>query len=181
MGSLDELDDVYISLEMSIKMWHAVKTHSVKKDQIDNDVPLVIRDRNNNLPIRANLLETENDFILWSQNSILLSFGSAAITLWEAVKMRNVFNESKLGNKQALNTEQEQLVGLSYMLRCCFAHGLTRPAWRINHQRYKIKLSKWCKVIDLSALDGKNFTYEHIGGYETLWFLRNYMRKENLI
>jgi hypothetical protein len=111
----------------------------------------------------------------------MLSFGNASITLWEAIKKRGIYDESKLVKLPALTTEEEKLSGLAYMLRCCFAHGLTRPTWEIRHQRYKIHINKWHKSIDLSMLSGNAFTYEQIGGYETLWFIRDYMREEGLI
>jgi hypothetical protein len=183
MTAMNEIDDVFINLEMSIKLWHSIEAGIIKKEQIDNDVPLIIADdkMKNNLVIPANILHTDNDFVLWSQNGIMLSFGSAAITLWEAVKFKGIFDENILGQKLNLTSENEKISGLSYMIRCCFAHGMTRPTWTIRNQRYKFCINKWNKIIDTTQLDGKPFSYYQIGGYETLWFIKDYLKINNII
>ena len=181
MACLEELDDVFISLEMAIKFNTAVESGVILKEFVDNDIPLTVKDNQNNLFINANTLHTNDDFILWSQNLIMLAFGNASVTLWEAIRMKGVYNASKLGKLNKLVSEDEKLVGIAYMLRCCFAHGMTRPIWKIKHQRYKAKMEKWGKVIDLAALDEISFMYDHIGGYETIWFMKNEFQQKGIV
>ena len=181
MTCLEELDDVFISLEMAIKFNTAVESGVILKESVDNDIPLIVKDNQNNLVINANILHTNNDFILWSQNLIMQAFGNTSITLWEAIRLKGVYNASKLGQLDKLESEDDKLVGITYMLRCCFAHGMTRPAWDMKHQRYKVKVKKWGKQIDLTMLNGAPFTYEHIGGYETLWLMKNEFQQKGIV
>ncbi len=180
MVCLEELDDVFISLEMAIKFNTAVESGEILKESIDNDIPLIVKDNQNNLVINANILHTNNDFGLWSQNLIMQAFGSAAITVWEAVCHKGVYNASKLGKLDKLVSDDERLVGVAYMLRCCFAHGMTRPVWDIR-KRYKFTFKKWGKQIDLSVLNGKPFKYEHLAGYETLWLMKDEFQQKGIV
>jgi hypothetical protein len=181
MPDLNELDDVFISLELMIKLNTAAEQGAIIKEVIDDDIPLVVRDQNNNLFIKANLLNSNDDFIIWTQNNIMTAFGIAAVTLWEAVKTKGVYNENKLRQLKCISTDLEMAVSIAYMIRCCFAHGMTRPIWRITNNKYKIIFRKWNKIIDLNTLTGVAFNYDQIGGYETLWFLKSFLKKECIL
>ena len=60
------------------------------------------------------------------------------------------------------------LASLTYMIRCCFAHGPAAPVWRIARNKYRTRYRVGNKVIDLSDMDdGTPFEYASIGEHET--------------
>ncbi len=126
-----------------------------------------------------NEFETYQDLQVAAENNISISFGAAAITLWEAIREHSGTSSRKLNPR---NSRKENLAALSYMIRCCFAHGTARPVWSIYDTKYKIVYNVGNKSIDLSKIaDNQPFDYSSIGGYETLWSLKAEARVNGLL
>jgi hypothetical protein len=127
----------------------------------------------------CNEFHSFSDLICVVENMVGVSFGVAAITLWEAVRETTGFHQRDSAPKKPHKTEESEelkknrLAGLCYMIRCCFAHGTALPVWRIENEKYKTIYQIGNKEIDLRKIDKEPFDYSHIGGMETLRFLRD--------
>ena len=165
----EHIETAFLQLSFAIKLWHFLDAHPIDKDRFDID--LTIEDSNNRVCLTGGEFHTYQDLQLASENNISIAFGAAAITLWEAIsehtglKSRNLIPE---GNRK------QNLASLSYMIRCCFAHGTAMPVWSIRDQKYKVAYRVGNKIVDLLRVtNGQAFDYTSIGGYETLWFLKD--------
>lgn len=164
----DHITTAFFQLSFAIKLWHFLDVHPI--DLKSFDVSLTIQDTGNCVCLPEAEFNTYQDLQLAAENNISIAFGTAAITLWEAIReYRNLSAKDLKPDKNM----KDNLAALSYMLRCCFAHGTAAPVWSIKDKKYKLKYSVGNKTIDLSAIsDGTPFDYDTIGGYETLWLLR---------
>ncbi|MGH9425078.1 MAG: hypothetical protein ACRD2L_02050, partial [Terriglobia bacterium] len=158
-----------------IKLWNYLGSHPFDKDAFD--IPLTIEDQSNWVCLPHNEFSTFEQIRVAAENNISICFGAAAITLWEAISEKNSYANATINPS---NTTEEMLAGLSYMIRCCFAHGTVVPKWKIS-DKYKIIYKVSNKTVDLRAVDGKPFDYEAIGGYETLWLLKAEARANGLL
>lgn len=164
------IDTAFLQLSFAIKLWHFLDDDEclISKDAFD--IALTIEDLENRVCLPHNEFSTYQDIRLAASNNISICFGAVAITLWEAIRERTGFTNKKLN---PLNSYEEQLAALSYMIRCCFAHGTASPIWVIRDKKYKMTYQVGNKTVDLSSIrDGQPFDYASIGGYETLWLLR---------
>jgi len=173
----DHIDTAFLQLSFAIKLRHFLEEHPIEKD--DSDIALTIEDPGNRVCLARNEFKTYQDLQLAAENNISISFGAAAITLWEAIREHSGMSSGKLNPR---NSRNENLAALSYMIRCCFAHGTARPVWSIYDTKYKIVYQVGNKSIDLSQIaDNQPFDYASIGGYETLWFLKAETRANGLL
>ena len=174
---LQHIDTAFHQLSFSIKMWHYVDNGKIDKDAFDID--LVIKDARNCLCLNANEFHSYDDLIAASENNVSICFGVAAITLWEAIKEKTGYEPKNLNPSF---DRKHNIASLSYMIRCCFAHGTAQPVWSIYNNKYKTKYNVGNKVIDLSPIsNGHPFDYSSIEGYETLWFLRDEARTHQML
>jgi hypothetical protein len=173
----DHIETAFLQLSFAIKLWNYLARNPIEKHKFDID--LIIQDRDNCVCLSGGEFHTYNDLILASENNISIAFGAAAITLWEAIREHGAISTKQLNPK---NSRNHSLAALSYMLRCCFAHGTAAPVWSIRDTKYKIMYSVGNKTIDLSTItDGQAFDYPSIGGYETLWLLRDEAKNIGLL
>jgi len=110
----------------------------------------------------------------------MLAFGAAAITLCESVERNGIITASILNNKKVVTSDTEKIAALTYMLRCCFAHGLTAPKWSMS-VKYQISYKVGKKNIDLSGKNRSPFSFDHILGHETLILMRSGLARLGLI
>lgn len=165
----EHIATAFLQLSFAIKLWIFLEDYPIDKEKFDTTT--LIQSPENCVELPRGEFHTYQDLQLASENNISIAFGAAAITLWEAIREHNSFVPKKI-NPQA-NTK-ENLVALSYMLRCCFAHGSAIPVWSILNEKYKTKYRVGNKTIDLSVINnGDPFNYGSIGGYKTLWLLRD--------
>jgi len=173
----DHIDTAFLQLSFVIKLWHFLDEHPIDKETFDVD--LTIEDPGCRICLPNNEFRTYQDLQLAAENNISICFGAVATTLWEAIHEHSGLVSGKLNPN---NSRKESLAALSYMLRCCFAHGTARPAWSIQDSKYKTTYQVGNKTIDLSQVaDQQAFDYFSIGGYETLWYLKEESRAEGLI
>jgi len=166
---LEHIETAFHQLSFAIKLWNYTDLGNIKKDEFD--INLTIQDNNNCVVLHENEFDTYNDLIIASENNISICFGAASLTLWEAIHEKMNCKPKQLNPE---TDEEQNLASLSYMIRCCFAHGTAAPIWSIYDNKYRTKYKVGRKVIDLSAVsNGQAFDYSCIGGYETLWLLKN--------
>jgi len=176
-SNYDRIDTAFLQLSFAIKLWHFLEEHPISRNEFDID--LTITDPGNCVSLPANEFETYQDVQLAAENNISICFGTASISLWEAIRERKNILPSKLN---PCNNPIDELAALSYMIRCCFAHGPATPVWSIKNNKYKIKYRVGNKYIDLSSVkDNQPFDYSSIGGYETLWLLKDEAQAKGLL
>lgn len=161
------LETAFLQLSFAIKLWHYFDTNKFDKEAFD--IPLVVEDNIGRVCLSHNEFATFDDLLLATENNISICFGATAITLWEALKERNNYILPEIDPS---NSSEHMLASLSYMLRCCFAHGTAVPRWKITRKKYRVIYSIGNKRIDLRSVDGLPFDYSAIDGFETLWLLR---------
>jgi hypothetical protein len=160
------LETAFLQLSFAFKLWHYFDTNRFDKESFD--IPLTVQDEASLICFPHNEFASYDDLLLATEINISICFGAAAITLWEALRERNGYITSRMDPGRSTD---EMLASLSYILRCCFAHGTSVPRWRIN-ERYRVIYKVGNKRIDLRNVDGLPFEYSAIGGCETLWLLR---------
>ena len=173
----DHIDTAFLQLSFAIKLGRYLDEHPI--DKKDFDIDLTIEDRGNRVCLPGNEFKTYQDLQLAAENNISICFGALAITLWEAIREHSGLSSGKL-NPQ--NSPKENLAALSYMIRCCFAHGTASPVWSIHDSKYKTVYRVGNKTIDLSRIPDKQpFDYSSVGGYETLWLIKEEARANGLL
>jgi len=177
MSHHEHIETAFIQLSFTIKLWHFLDAHPIDKDLFDID--LTIQDPGSRVCLRGGEFHTYCDMQLAAENGVSIAFGAAAITLWEAIREYSGLTSSDL-DPQA--SRKHNLAALSYMVRCCFAHGTAVPVWSIHQRKYRTRYRVGRKIIDLTAMgNGQPFTYLSIGGYETLWLLRDSAHQNGLL
>ena len=175
--SLDLVDTAFLQLSFAIKLWHFLDDHPIDKDAFD--IALIVEDEGSRVCLPHNEFESYDAIKVASEHNISVCFGVAANTLWEAMRVNSNL-ESRQLNPDA--DKASNIASLTYMVRCCFAHGPAAPVWQIQNEKYKTQYRIGNKVIDLRGIDnGTPFDYALIGGYETLWFLKAEALAEGLI
>lgn len=173
----DHIDTAFLQLSFAIKLWHFLDEHPIEKENFD--IALTIEDPGNRVCLAHNEFKTYQDLQLAAENNISICFGAAAITLWEAIREHSGWSSGRLNPN---NSRSENLAALSYMIRCCFAHGTACPVWSIKGSKYKTVYCVGNKTIDLSNIaDKQPFEFPSIGGYETLWHLKAEARDNGLL
>lgn len=171
------LKTAFLQLSFAIKLWHYASNGLLDKDKFDIDIS--IKEESNVIVLTNSEFETYDDIVLSCENMISINFGIASTVLWECVHEKGIYTPAKLPNP--LITKEEKLAGFSYMLRCCFAHGPAVPRWKIDKPKYLTQYAVGNRAIDLSCLNDKDFNYKDIGGYDTLWLLKNDMESLGMI
>jgi len=168
------LDTALLQLDFALKLWHFVNDEKLPHDEFDID--LTIDDRGTPYCMSGHEFHTYNDLVIATENAIWITFSAVVITLWEAIREKHDFSK---GNP--LQTDDERLAALIYMVRCCFAHGTALPRWKIDKEKYKIIYKVGNKNIDLRDVDGKPFDISTIGGLETMRILRDTARERKML
>ena len=172
----DLLDTAYLQFSFSVKLFDYLDRKApFDKDQFD--VSLINLEKGNILNLPHNQFNKYADIVDAAANAISISFGAAANTLYEAIKEKR---KDSLYNKR-LETEADKIECIVYMIRCCFAQGLATPTWKINQAFHEVKYNLNNKEIDLSALDGKIFEAQDIGGYESLFILKDKAKRLGML
>jgi hypothetical protein len=107
------------------------------------------------------------DLLIALENNLTIAFGAAAITLNRARE------ESGVGLPDPILSEAEQCVALIYQIRNAFAHDIAEPVWQIN-PRYCRHYDFGGQHFDLSDRDGTPFRYEHLGGPDSFYRIRDF-------
>lgn len=112
-------------------------------------------------------LEQPEDLIVALENNLTIAFGAAAITL------NRVREEIGLTLPDPIDSEHEQCIALIYQIRNAFAHDIAEPKWEIR-ERYRRSYEFGGMKFDLSDLHGETFQYEHIGGPDKFYLIKDY-------
>ena len=171
------LDIAFGQLSFAIKLWNYLDENPIEKEKFD--IKLTIDNPKCKVCLPGGEFGTYSDIKIASENSISIAFGAAAITLWEAIQEYSLIKPNTLDPKRSY---KENLASLSYMIRCCFAHGSAVKKWAMNNKKYKELYHVGSRTIDLSNIrKGQVFEYQSIAGCGTLWLLKDEAFKVGLI
>jgi hypothetical protein len=95
----------------------------------------------------------------------------ATISTYALAQLQSLFGR-RLENIDPSRNDKENLVSLSYMIRCCFAHGTAVPTREMS-PKFRTTYKIGSKTIDLSNVARTPFDFSAIGGHETLWLMRD--------
>lgn len=115
-------------------------------------------------------LEHPEDLRIALENNLTIAFGAAAITL------NRVREEIGLKLPDPIESENDHCVALIYQIRNAFAHDIAEPKWEIR-ERYRRAYEFGGMQFDLSALHGEVFRYEHIGGPDKFYAVKDYFSR----
>jgi hypothetical protein len=177
MKNADHIETAFLHLAFALKLWHFFSSTPPDKEVFD--IALTVDTPGSRVCLPHGQFERIDDLIIATENNINICFGAVAITLWEALNETDKYKPGKLPTP--LNTQEEKIAALVYMIRCCFAHGMAIPKWEIRDRKYRIVYKIGNKTVDLTLLDGQVFSYDSIGGYETLWFLRYELENKGML
>lgn len=172
----DGLETAFLQLSFALKLWHYISEYTLPWD--DFDIDLRIEQGDSIVCLLGDEFNDRDQIVLAAENNISICFGAASLTLWEAIREHKGFSPAKL---DPTNSDEERLATLSYMIRCCFAHGTVLPKWNIRKAKYRTTYQVGNRTIDLRSLNGKPFEYSSIGGFETIWLIRAAAKARNML
>jgi hypothetical protein len=111
--------------------------------------------------------ETAADLEIALKNNLTIAFGAAAITLNRARE------EIGVDVPDPIVSEADQCVALIYQIRNAFAHDIAEPRWQVYH-RYRRSYNFGGMHFDLSDRDGQPFEYEHLGGPDRFYAIKDF-------
>lgn len=115
-------------------------------------------------------LEQPEDLRIALENNLTIAFGAAAITL------NRVREEIDLKLPDPIESENDHCVALIYQIRNAFAHDIAEPKWEIR-ERYRRVYEFGGMQFDLRCLHGEVFRYEHIGGPDKFYAIKDYFSR----
>ena len=167
--AIEYLDTAFLQFEFALKLWHYIQSYPIDSNKFDID--LTVTGFGSHIVTNSGNFQSQAEIESATGNIISMSFGSAVISLWEAI------NSHYYEIPNDLDSEMGALFALIYQLRCAFAHNMTMPKWNITKQKYLRELKFDNFSIDLSTKEGCVFTYEDIGGAENLKYFKDLVLK----
>jgi hypothetical protein len=168
------LDTAFLQLSFAMQLLHHIAHDRIPRALFNSDLTVI---GSNGVPFVTRKFQTDNDVTLAAENNVSISFGTVAITLWEAIREHSGLDNSTI---TPAASPREMLAGLAYAIRCCFAHGTVEPRWRLT-PKYRIEYQLGSLGIDLRAVDGQPFEYHQVGGFDVLITLRAHATSAGLL
>ena len=161
-------------MSFALKPQNFLDVHPIDKDAFD--IALTLEDGG------ARICQPHNEFASYdavkvaSEHNVSICFGVAVNTLWEAMRENGDLGTGDLDPEAGRGSN---LASLTYMVRCCFAHGPSAPVLRIARNKYRTRYRVGNNKMDISDMgDGTTFAYAAIGGHETLRLLKEALAEE---
>lgn len=159
------IDEALAQLDFALRLYHHVDQGKINPDEFN--APLTYKDQGMVFVCSEAYFNTVDNLRVAVWNNVGISFGAAAITL---NRVREEYGHS-LPNP--IETESDQLIGLTYQIRNAFAHDISEPTWKIN-PRYRRTYQIGPVTADLSDLDRCRFEFLQVGGPGALKSLYEY-------
>lgn len=158
--ALADVGHAFRHLEFAIRLMCHCELDHLDLEKFDSDVSLLFE--RENVGFSSGTFSTKDATIPAAQALVGVSFGVSAIVLDAA------FDVAGLKNKPASRDDVDELRTLVRMVRCAFAHNPAFPTWeaRGDYQRdLSFSVDDASLSVDLAALHGQLFEYDHIGGF----------------
>lgn len=163
---IENIELAFMHLSFSIRLSEYIRSEHINI-KLFNDSDIVLKEPNSIVTFSSEDFDY-NKILAHGEINILITFGTAAMVLWQA-------NERKISQ---INTEEENILGLLYSIRNCFAHSPAAPSWHLKNPIYQRTFIINEKEIDLSNKNKQIFNFDDIQGLETLYYIKDFLIKK---
>lgn len=167
--ALADVEHAFRHLEFAIKLMCYAEGGFLDLETFDADTTTLLNTENVGFP--TNHFTSIEAVIPASQALVGMAFGTSAMVLEAA------FEAAGLSRKPNSRLPAYELRTLVFMVRCAFAHNPALPLWVAKgpeHARNILVVLQGSPLsINLRALHGKPFDYEHIGGFANWFKIKN--------
>ena len=164
------LPTAFGQLAFAWKLYNYGLDGKINVEELDSDVTWI---EGNMVFVVPKAFGGPEDLRVALENNLTIAFGAAAITL------NRTREKKKISLPDPISTAQDQCVALIYQIRNAFAHDIAEPKWQIK-SRYQRKYVFDRIDVDLTSNDGKDFTYESLGGPDVIFRIKEYFEREFL-
>ncbi|MDP5238800.1 hypothetical protein Q9Q94_04630 [Uliginosibacterium sp. 31-16] len=162
--ALADVDYAFRHLEFAIRLMCYCELGHLDLHCLDTDLAILFERENVGFP--SGTFATIEAVVPASQALVGMAFGTSAMVLDAA------FDVANLKRKPQSRQPNDELRTLVYMVRCAFAHNPALPLWEARGKEHARLLSLSAAGVplslDLAALHGRPFEYDHIGGF-AMW------------
>jgi hypothetical protein len=162
------LPTAFGQLAFAWKLYNYGLDGKINAEELDSDVTWIDGKIRFDVP---KALGGPEDLLVALQNNLTIAFGAAAITL------NRTREELKISLPYPISSAQDQCIALIYQIRNAFAHDIAEPKWQIK-SRYQREYVFNGITVDLTTSDGKDFTYESLGGPDVLFRIKDFFEAE---
>ncbi|MBU3696760.1 hypothetical protein [Dechloromonas sp.] len=163
--AIADVEYAFKHLEFAVRLMCYCEQGQLNLHKFDTDTTLLLS--HENVGFAPGSFATLESIVPAAQAMVGMAFGASAIVLEAA------FCAASRKRKPTSRAPDDELQALIYMIRCAFAHNPAMPAWEARGKDYErlleVQLGNETVIIDLVALNGRPFEYEHIGGLAN-WF-----------
>jgi hypothetical protein len=154
--------------EFSIKLLSYCESGGI--DPSDFDTDHLVQLSKGNLHFPSGHFSDPDNIRKAAGTSVLIAFSASILVLDKAFEVAGIVpNPERADAAVRLRT-------LVYMLRCAQAHGIADPQWEVRgkfRRSITVDLEDGSISIDLTAMDGRPFNVDDIGGYENWYRIRD--------
>jgi len=163
--ALADVEYAFKYLEFAIRLMCYCEQGQLNLHKFDTNTTLLLP--HENVGFASGSFSTLESIVPAAQAMVGNAFGASAMVLEAA------FCAASRKRKPTSRATKDELQTLIYMIRCAFAHNPAMPVWEARGKDYErhleVQLGHETLIIDLVALNGRPFEYEHIGGLAN-WF-----------
>ena len=166
--ALQDIEIAFLQLEFAIKLLSYCELRKIDPSDFDTDHTVLLDKGNLGFP--TGHFSDPDNIIRAAGVSVSLAFGGTALALDKAYEVAGMEPEPSSENKLI------KLRTLVYMVRCAYAHGIAEPKWEVRGRYLRtisVELNDRLIDVDLTALQGQVFDFNHIGGHQNWFAIRN--------
>lgn len=160
------LPTAFAQLAFVWKLYNFALSGRINRKELDT--PITFSEGASVFVLPDQIFASDDDFILAFENQLTIAFGAAAITLNRSIE------ELKVPKPNPIETEDDQFVMLAYQIRNAFAHDIAEPKWEIRRDYARRRYEFGGIDVDLTDVHQTHFSYEAIGGPDTLFHMNDY-------
>ncbi len=162
--ALEDVEISFLHLVFANKLLFYCEQEKIDPAEFDTD--LIVRLERESLRFPTGHFSDPNGINRAASVGVSLAFGGSALALHQTFEVAGV--DADPLSEDGLS----KLCTLVYMVRCAYAHRVADPRWEVRN-RYRrsieLELGGGRVEIDLSALHGERFRFDHLGGHGN-WF-----------
>ena len=117
-GNIDLVDTAFLQLSFALKLWNFLDVHPIDKDAFD--IALTVEDGGARISLPHNEFASYDAVRVASEHNVLICFGVAANTLWEAMREKG---DLRTGNllawRLARVSNSSWMSSVVFIVSCC--------------------------------------------------------------
>lgn len=168
-AALVDLEQAFQHLEFAIRFMCYCELGHLDLAQFDSDITILLERENVGFP--SGLFTSKEGVIRAAQANVGVCFGASAIVLDAA------FDAAGIRKQPQSREPADELRTLVYMIRCAFGHNPAFPVWDARGRDFcrelSLSINSLSLAVNLGALHGQPFEYEHIGGFANWLHIRS--------